>query len=229
MIIVCGGIKGGSGKTTVATNLAVIRAREGRDVLLIDADEQESSYNFTQVRNESLGDAGYGCIKLTGISVGKETLRLAQKYQDIVIDTGGRDTTSQRAALAIADLALVPFKPRSLDVWTIGRVIQVMQEAAAVNPKIRAVTFLNQADSRGHDNEEAAEILKDSTGAVQFVDIALRHRKAFSNAAAGGLAVPELNPTDPKAVEEVMALYQYIFATKFISETNTKHIAGGQQ
>jgi chromosome partitioning protein len=50
------------------------------------------------------------------MAVSKETLRLSQKYQDIVIDTGGRDTTSQRAALAIADLAIVPFKPRSLDV-----------------------------------------------------------------------------------------------------------------
>jgi chromosome partitioning protein len=229
MIIVCGGIKGGSGKTTAATNLAVIRARDGRDVLLIDADEQESSYNFTQVRNDSLGDAGYGCIKLTGMAVGKETQRLAQKYQDIVIDTGGRDTTSQRSALAVADLALVPFKPRSLDVWTIGRVIQVMQEAAAVNPKLRAVTFLNQADSRGHDNEEAAEILKDGSGAVQFIEVALGHRKAFSNAAAGGLAVTELNPSDPKATEEMIALYRYVFAIESISEANKSYIAGGQQ
>lgn len=229
MIIVCGGIKGGSGKTTAATNLAVIRARDGRDVLLIDADEQESSYNFTQVRNESLGDAGYGCIKLTGMAVGKETQRLSQKYQDILIDTGGRDTTSQRSALAIADLALIPFKPRSLDVWTIGRVIQVMQEAAAVNPKLRAVTFLNQADSRGHDNEEAAEILKDSGGTVQFIDIALGHRKAFSNAAAGGLAVTELNPSDPKAVEEVTLLYKYAFDSETILKVNKTYIAGGQQ
>lgn len=43
MIITVGGIKGGSGKTTVATNLAVIRANDGRDVLLIDADDQETA------------------------------------------------------------------------------------------------------------------------------------------------------------------------------------------
>ncbi len=47
MIIVIGGIKGGSGKTTVATNLAVMRSGKGNDVLLIDADDQETSTDFT--------------------------------------------------------------------------------------------------------------------------------------------------------------------------------------
>ena len=67
MIIVCGGIKGGSGKTTVATNLAVMRARDRADVLLIDADDQETSFDFTVLRNERReNQAGYTCIKLTG-------------------------------------------------------------------------------------------------------------------------------------------------------------------
>lgn len=102
MIVVCGGIKGGSGKTTATTNLAIIRAAQGSDVLLIDADDQETSYDFTAMRNEKIGHAGYSCIKLTGKAVKTETERLASKYQDIVIDTGGRGTTSQRAALLVA-------------------------------------------------------------------------------------------------------------------------------
>ena len=52
MIVVVGGIKGGSGKTTVATNLAVIRAAEDHDVILIDADDQETASDFTVLRNE---------------------------------------------------------------------------------------------------------------------------------------------------------------------------------
>ena len=94
--------KGGSGKTTIATNLVVMRAAAGHDVLLIDADDQETASDFTILRNERVsGGAGYTSIKLTGPAVRTETLRLAGKYTDIIIDTGGRDTTSQRAAGAI--------------------------------------------------------------------------------------------------------------------------------
>ena len=212
MIITIGGIKGGSGKTTVATNLAVMRAEAGRDVLLIDADDQETATDFTTLRTERReGGAGYTSIKLTGPAVRTETLKLQSKYQDIVIDTGGRDTTSQRAALAVSDVLLIPFVPRSFDIWTLEKVAELVEEMKAANPGLRAHTFINRADARGSDNEEAAEVLQDSPTLLLFPAI-LGQRKAFGNAAAAGLSVTELRPGDPKAVEEIAALYQLVFA-----------------
>src|SRR5512147_2254377 len=179
MIAVCGGIKGGSGKTTVATNLAVMRALADADVLLIDADDQETSFDFTVLRNERReGNAGYTCIKLTGAALRTETLRLSEKYQDIVIDTGGRDTTSQRAALSITDVLLVPFVPRSFDVWTLEKVATLVEEMRAANPELDAYVFINRADPRGQDNEEAAEVLRE-TAILEFIDTPLGSRKAF--------------------------------------------------
>jgi chromosome partitioning protein len=217
MIVVVGGIKGGSGKTTVATNLAIIRARDGRDVLLIDADDQETASDFTALRNErSNGNAGYTSIKLSGAAVRTEVARLSGKYQDIVIDTGGRDTTSQRAALTVADVLLVPFVPRSFDVWTLEKVAELVGEMQPANPRLKAYTFLNRADSRGQDNEDAIGLLRE-TEALSFIDVALGTRKAFSNAAAQGLAVTELKPWDQKATEEFMILYRYIFDISEVS------------
>jgi len=116
MIVVVGGIKGGSGKTTVALHLAMLCAQAGHDVLLIDAADQETATDFTILRNaRRAGGAGYTSIQLTGPAVRTETQRLAAKYDHIIIDTGGRDTTSQRAALTVADVLLVPFLPRSFD------------------------------------------------------------------------------------------------------------------
>jgi chromosome partitioning protein len=214
MIIVIGGIKGGSGKTTVATNLTVIRSGEKRDVLLVDADDQETSSDFTTLRNEVLEDgAGYTNIKLTGASVRTETLKLKDKYQDIIIDTGGRDTASQRAALTVADVMLVPFVPRSFDIWTIEKVSNLVSEMKTANPELKAFMFINRADPRGQDNEETAEVLKE-TEDLSFIDTPLGSRKAFSNASANGLGVTEIKPQDPKANEEIMKLYRYVFASK---------------
>ena len=211
MIIVAGGIKGGSGKTTVATHLAVMRALQGRDVLLIDADDQETATDFTALRNERLPEgAGYTSIKLTGAAVRTDTLRLAKKYEDIVIDTGGRDTTSQRAALTVANKLIVPFVPRSFDVWTLEKVARLVDEMRAANLQLKAYVFLNRADPQGRDNDEAAELLREA-GGLEFLDTPIGTRKAFGNAASQGLAVTELKQQDPKATQEMNTLFRYLF------------------
>ena len=211
MIVVVGGIKGGSGKTTVATHLAILGAHGGWDVLLIDADDQETATDFTILRHaRRAGGAGYTSIKLTGPAVRTDTQRLDAKYDHIIIDTGGRDTTSQRAALTVADVLLVPFLPRSFDVWTLEKAATLVDEMRLANPTLQAYAFLNRTDPRGQDNLEATEVLQD-TPALRFIDTPLGARKAFSNAAAQGLAVTELTPLDRKATAEILTLFRYLF------------------
>lgn len=214
MIVLIGGIKGGSGKSTIATNLVVMRGLAGKDVLLIDADDQETAYDFTLQRNERMGaEAGYTCVKLTGAAVRTEGLQLAKKYDDIIIDSGGRDTTSQRAAIAIADVMLIPFVPRSFDVWTMEKNTTLIEEMSQANPKLKAYSFLNRVDPRGTDNQDAENFLKDNE-TVSFINAPIGVRKAFGNAAAQGLAVTELKPQDEKAIAEMTQLYRFVFEGK---------------
>ena len=100
--------------------------------------------------------------------------------------------------------------------WTLENVGALVSEMRAANPGLRAHAFLNRTDPRGQDNDEAAEVLKDSE-ALTFLDAPLGTRKAFGNAAAQGLAVSELKPQDPKATEEVTILYRYVFDIEAIS------------
>jgi chromosome partitioning protein len=211
MIIVTGGIKGGSGKTTIATHLAVMRAQSGADVLLIDADDQETSFDFSTLRS-SLDNKfpEYTYIKLSGKALRSEILKMKGKYDDIIVDAGGRDTINQRAALTTADKLLVPFVPRSFDLWTLDNVASIVQEIKQINPSIEAFAFLNRADSRGYDNEEAQDMIKENEN-LMTLPVMICNRKAFGNAAAEGKAVNELKAVDKKAMLEIENLYKCIF------------------
>jgi chromosome partitioning protein len=211
MIIVLAQTKGGVGKSTLAINLAIARAREGRDVLLVDADEQATATDFTALRTERMGTPGYTAISLTGPAVRTQVLRLSPKYQDIVIDAGGRDTAGLRAGLTVADTALVPFQPRSFDLWTLDKVVSLLSEAEGYRERsLRSFALLNFADPQGADNAEAAEALR-GTPAISYLDTPIGRRKAFPNAAAAGLSVLELKPKDPKASAEIAALTSAAF------------------
>jgi chromosome partitioning protein len=146
-----------------------------------------------------------------------EIKRLTPKYQEIIIDTGGRDTVSQRAALAICDTYLVPFAPRSFDVWTLDKVAELIEEARTLNPDVRALAFINRADAQGKDNAEAAELLTRKP-ALEFIPTAIGNRKAFANAASQGLAAVELRPHDLKANEEMGKLFGYLFDIQKVSK-----------
>lgn len=213
MIIVSGGIKGGSGKTTVAMNLAIMRARSGKQLILIDADaaDNANASDFAEYRDSSVeGGKGFDAARVNGRSVVTNVPGLARRYDDTIIDVGGSDSISQRAALCIADLLVLPVYPSSLDIWVIGNVQKVVEEARAVNPKLRAVSFLMRADPTGSSNEEAAEILRGVEG-IEYHGVPVVNRKAFRAAAAAGLSVTELRPRDPKAIEEISALYEKVF------------------
>jgi chromosome partitioning protein len=180
MIYTVGGIKGGSGKTTLATNLAVMLSRAGKDVLSVDADDQETATDFTYWRNETLpSGSGYTAIQLADAAVRTEILKLKDKYDDIVIDTGGRDTTSQRAAMVVSDVYIVPFVPRSFDMWTLEKVVRLVEEMQPANPSLIAVAVLNRLDSRGADNDEAKEFLKDFP-TLSVLTATLGTRKIYS-------------------------------------------------
>lgn len=210
MIYTIGGIKGGSGKTTIATNLAVMLHLKGREVLFVDADDQETATDFTHWRNESLPEgSGYTAIQLANNAVRTEILKLKSKYDDIVIDTGGRDTTSQRAAMTVSDVYIVPFIPRSFDMWTLEKVARLIDEMRTAKPELRAYAVLNKTDSRGSDNAEAKDFLNE-TDSITLIEATLGHRKSFANAASKGLSIVEYKPADDKAIKEVNDLFNVL-------------------
>lgn len=211
MIISVGGVKGGTGKTTIATNLAVMRSTTGKKVLLVDGDEQKSTSLWANQRDILGIETTWCTIPLAGKAIYTQIQRMKNDYDDIIIDVGGRETTSQRAAIGICDIFLIPFKPRSLDIWTLGDIKTVISEMRTANRGLKAFAVINQADAKGSDNEDALSVLKECEE-IKCIDVTIGSRKSFANAASEGLGVSEMKVKDPKAIQEMKDLYDFIFS-----------------
>lgn len=214
MIVTVGNTKGGVGKTTVALNLAVARALQGRDVWLIDGDRQSTAQTAITIRAEAGKLPAIACAQYSdGTTLRTQVQQTGKKFDDVIIDAGGRDSTALRAAMALSDALVVPFAPRSLDVWALADISSLVAEIRSVCPNLRALAFLNNADSGGHDNEEAAAAMADFPELV-FIAAPVRRRKAIASAAGQGLSVLEFSPKDNKAIDEITALVNAVFTSK---------------
>lgn len=211
MIVSTLNTKGGVGKSTIALNLAIMRAMSGRDVLLIDGDRQATTMQAIAQRT-TLGT--FPAIAVAHYTDGPllrgQVLQAKLKYDDIIIDAGGRDSTAMRAALMISDVVLIPFQPRSFDVWGVGDMAELVKEANSMRDGLKAFAILNGADPRGNDNAAAAEAVAELEY-IEYLDTPIGRRKSLADAAGSGLSVMEWKPRDYKAEAEITNLFNIIF------------------
>ena len=212
MILTIGNIKGGVGKSTLTANIAAALAQRAADVLVIDGDEQASSATFAAIRAEVelLTIGKFTTIQLHGAAIRQQVRQLSGKYHEIVIDVGGRDTGSLRAALTVADVLLIPFQPRSVDLWAADQIAALVREAREVNENLKAYALLNIADAQGKDNDDAAGALSALNG-VELLPWVVGRRKAFPNAFSAGLSVFEHQPRDHKACVELTCVVNALY------------------
>ena len=208
MIITIGNTKGGTGKSTLAVSLAI--ARNGK-ALLIDSDRQGTAETSMLVRAQAGRLPFVPCLKICdGKELCKKVTAIKKQFTDIIIDAGGRDSSALRAAMGISDLVLIPFAPRSLDVWALSDMNDLVTQAKEANPDLKALALLSCADSTGHDNRDAVEALKAYQQLV-YLPCPISRRKSVANAVGLGLSVLELKPKDDKAIAELTKLLHIIF------------------
>lgn len=208
MIVTVGNTKGGTGKSTVSINLAIAR---GGKVLLVDSDRQGTAETVFMVRAQSGRLPSIPCEKICdGDELYHKVSEYKTQYDDIVIDAGGRDSSALRAALLLSDLVLIPFAPRSLDVWALSDMNDLVAEARAVNPDLRACAILSCADSTGHDNRDAVKALE-GYKQLSYMPTPISRRKSVANAVGMGLSVLEMKPKDDKASAELKNLLNSVF------------------
>lgn len=215
MIILIGGEKGGTGKTTVATNLAAMRALAGRDVLLIDTDPQGSANYWAQSRDDEAITPRVACVQKFGKGLPAEVKDLAKRYQDIIIDAGGRDSIELRSALVVTQKAYIPIQPSQFDIWTLNQMEELVETAKGFNPDLQARVIISRASTNPSVREsvETGKLLDDFAN-LDLSAVTICDRIAYRKAAKDGLSIIELKPKDQKAADEMDALYNEVFANE---------------
>lgn len=204
MIYVIGGQKGGTGKTTIATNLAVALARAGRTPLLVDSDHQRTATLWSDKRQQNAELPAVITIQRTG-ELYKPLLALAEHYSDVIVDAGGHDSVELRGALVAADRLYSPVRASQSDLWTLDYMSTLVAQAKAMNGRLSAFLLLTMAPTHPNvsDTRDALELLAEYP-AFGVCTTVIRDRRAYRDATFHGRGVLEMG--DPKASSEVESL-----------------------
>ncbi len=212
-IVLFGGEKGGTGKTTLATNMAAMLALQGRDVLLLDTDRQGTASFWATVREESEIEPRISCVQKFGKSLASQVRDLAERYDEIVIDAGGRDSVELRYALGVCDRAYIPVQPFQFDIWTIRQMDELVEMAQGLNQNLEAFLVLNRVSTNPtvrEDQETRDFFNEEGFQNLSLLTSILRDRIAFRKSARDGISVVEWKQ-DRKATAEINNLFKEVY------------------
>lgn len=210
MILMIGGIKGGTGKSTIATNLAAYLAGNGADVLLLDVDPQATAYKWAVRRKKNYPDApGVHTAQASGRAF--DVVRdLAGRYEHIVIDSGGHASDTMQSAMLGTQKLYIPLRPSQADLETLGNMVSMVSNVKVLNPNLQAFSLISLVSTNPSISEaqEARLVLKD-VPEIMLSNRVIRDRKVYRDAFFEGVGVIEM--THNKGIPEIQLLAQEIY------------------
>jgi chromosome partitioning protein len=198
--------KGGTGKTTLAVNLAAGLHRRGKTVLL-DADPQGSATNWAGAGG---ADGDLPPVRsLVAAEVGSAIGQAAGSCRYVLVDCPPHlQSDTLRRVVEWVDLVLIPVQPSPLDLWASVDMAATVVETRVRNPRLRAFMVLNQLDSRNALSGAMHQALAEFE--VPALENGLTRRAAFRSAALEGRSVYGLGSRGASAVRDLEAIIKEI-------------------
>ena len=209
MILLLGGEKGGTGKSTLATNLAAWLAVQGCDVLLVDTDVQRTAANWVDRRHLLSNVPAVHCAERRG-NVFHALRDLAKRYEQVIVDAGGRDSEELRTALVAAHQVYVPLRASQPDLETSLHMNELITLARGMNSTLEARVLISMAPTNPSIKEtaDARELLQELSALLPSA-VTISERKVYRDAMTEGRGACELD--NDKARAEIAALAGEIY------------------
>lgn len=205
MITLIGNLKGGTGKSTVAFNLALwVATRHNKHVVVYDLDPQATTSDAFEIRTEE------GYLPTLSPLQSVDGLGSEGDMSEVLVDVGLADMAAFEAAVRKADRILTPVAPSQADVWSTQRFLKIVQEVRNGKP-VQVLGVINRADTHPavRETDEAAEAMQ-MLDNIQLLEPRLYMRTTYRRAFSEGLAVFEMEPRS-KAAAEVEALGRVLY------------------
>lgn len=192
--------KGGVGKSTLATNLAVeLKA------VIIDLDSQKSSVIWARQRKQK----GLEAVEVEGVKDIPELNEALKKHEGktIVIDSGGYDSDLMRMAIIAADVIITPVAPSPIEVVGLQNYQRILEAISKrIGQTLKTNVIINNADGRSQGGiETVKEYVEQQPTYMSLLETVICTRIDYKKAYGVGMAVTEYNPSG-KAAGEIKEL-----------------------
>ena len=218
IIVICNQ-KGGSGKTTVSLNLAGSLGLRSYNVEVVDGDEQGSLVEIVALSPESSPfPASVSGLWKAGRKIHQEIKKNVNRYDYIIVDCPpAANSPIAQSALLIADIAIVPFIPGTIDALAAPKIRDAIESAQVKNECLKAFVLLNRVEENLNISKKVVEMLPEFE--MPQLKTKLTKRAAYIESPGFGSSVHYLKGKKEKidpAINEVESLTNEILNLLYI-------------
>lgn len=204
--------KGGVGKSLLSFNFAVYQMLKGKDVVLIDLDGQHSILSFNRVR---LANSELKPLNIKTFSSDMELVSFLDSVRDenVVIDTGGFDSSYNRAVLSYADKIITPTSDSPIELRRLKDFSGIVRETSSkLGKKIVANILFNRLHPSLRNLDNIKDIFGDDS--FNFLNSTIKDRARIKSSISFGMSVFEESGAikDLRAIEELSQAFEEIEA-----------------